>query len=75
MWPDRADDERNTDWVRKYHAATAPHSQAGGYVNFASADEQSRAGDNYGANYDRLREVKRRYDPDNLFHLNQNIRP
>jgi FAD/FMN-containing dehydrogenase len=75
MWPDPADDERNTEWVRRYHAATAPHSQPGGYVNFASADEQSRAGDNYGANYDRLREVKRRYDPDNLFHLNQNIRP
>jgi FAD/FMN-containing dehydrogenase len=75
MWPDPADNEANTAWVRDYHAAIAPHSQPGGYVNFASADDQSRVADNYGANYTRLREVKRRYDPDNLFRLNQNIRP
>ncbi|MCZ2816149.1 FAD-binding oxidoreductase [Modestobacter sp. VKM Ac-2984] len=75
MWPDPADNERNTAWVREYHAAIAPHSEEGGYVNFASADDQSRAGANYGANHARLREVKRRYDPDNLFHLNQNIQP
>ncbi|MCZ2839183.1 FAD-binding oxidoreductase [Modestobacter sp. VKM Ac-2985] len=75
MWPDPADNERNTAWVRDYHAAIAPHSEEGGYVNFASADDQPRAGANYGANHARLREVKRRYDPDNLFHLNQNIQP
>ncbi|MCZ2805564.1 FAD-binding oxidoreductase [Modestobacter sp. VKM Ac-2983] len=75
MWPDPADNERNTAWVREYHAAIAPHSEEGGYVNFASADDQPRAGANYGANHARLREVKRRYDPDNLFHLNQNIQP
>ena len=75
MWPDSADNERNTAWVRDYYAAIAPHSEAGGYVNFASADDQSRAGANYGTNYTRLREVKRRYDPANLFHLNQNIQP
>jgi FAD/FMN-containing dehydrogenase len=75
MWPDPADNERNTAWVRDYYAAIAPHSEAGGYVNFASADDQSRAGANYGTNYARLREVKRRYDPANLFHLNQNIEP
>jgi hypothetical protein len=61
--------------VRDYYAAIAPHSQAGGYVNFAAADDQDKVADNYGANYGRLLEVKRRYDPDNLFHLNQNIRP
>ena len=75
MWPDPADNERNTAWVRDYYAAIAPHSQAGGYVNFASPDDQSKVADNYGANYRRLVEVKRRYDPDNLFHLNQNIQP
>ncbi len=75
MWPDPADNERNTAWVRDYYAAIAPHSETGGYVNFASADDQPRAGANYGANHPRLREVKRRYDPDNLFHLNQNIEP
>lgn len=75
MWPDPADNEANTQWVRDYYAAIQPHSQDGGYVNFASADDASKAAVNYGANYARLQEVKRRYDPDNLFHLNQNIQP
>ena len=75
MWPEPADNEQNTRWVRDYYSAIAPHSEPGGYVNFASADDQPRVQENYGTNYTRLREVKRRYDPDNLFHLNQNIRP
>jgi FAD/FMN-containing dehydrogenase len=75
MWPDPADNEANTRWVRDYAAAIAPHSQEGAYVNFASADDQSRVAANYGTNYARLQEVKRRYDPGNLFHLNQNIQP
>jgi FAD/FMN-containing dehydrogenase len=74
MWPDPADNERNIQWVRDYYAAIAPHSQAGGYVNFASPDDHDKVAENYGANYRRLAEVKRRYDPGNLFHLNQNIR-
>jgi FAD/FMN-containing dehydrogenase len=74
-WPDGADDERGTRWVRDYYAAIAPHSQPGGYVNFASSDDQGKVAENYGANYGRLREVKRRYDPENLFRFNQNIRP
>ena len=75
MWPDPADNQAHTAWVKDYYAAVAPHSQAGGYVNFASPDDQQRVADNYGAGYSRLREVKRRYDPTNLFHLNQNIVP
>lgn len=75
MWPDPADNDKNIAWVKDYYAAVAPHSQAGGYVNFASPDDQARVADNYGAGYARLREVKRRYDPGNLFHLNQNIIP
>ena len=75
MWPDAADNDANTQWVRDYYAAIEPHCQPGGYVNFASADDQSKVAANYGANYPRLREVKREYDPDNLFHLNQNIQP
>jgi FAD/FMN-containing dehydrogenase len=75
MWAEPADNDRNIAWVRDYFAAIAPYSQTGGYTNFASGDEQDRAADNYGANYTRLAEIKRRYDPDNLFHLNQNIPP
>ena len=75
MWPDPADNEAKTRWVQDYYAAIAPHSEPGGYTNFASRDDGGKAAENYGANYPRLREVKRRYDPDNLFRLNQNIAP
>jgi FAD/FMN-containing dehydrogenase len=75
MWPDPADNEANMQWVRDYYAALAPHSDPGGYTNFASADDQVRVRDNFGAGYDRLTEIKRAYDPGNLFHLNQNITP
>ena len=75
MWPDPADNEANIAWVKDYYAALAPYSLAGGYVNFASADDQARVRDNFGAGYERLMQVKRRYDPGNVFHLNQNIVP
>jgi FAD/FMN-containing dehydrogenase len=75
MWPDPADNEANIQWVRDYYDATAPLSEEGGYVNFMSGDDQERVRANYGDNYDRLVDVKRKYDPDNVFHLNQNIRP
>jgi FAD/FMN-containing dehydrogenase len=75
MWPDPADNEANTAWVKDYYEAIAPQSQGGGYVNFASADDQAKVAANYGANYARLQEVKGQYDPGNLFHLNQNIQP
>ena len=75
MWPDPAENEANTAWVKDYYAAIAPHSEAGGYINFAAADDQARVPDNFGTNYARLRDVKRMYDPQNLFHLNQNIVP
>ncbi|TDD90283.1 FAD-binding oxidoreductase [Saccharopolyspora karakumensis] len=75
MWPDPADNEANISWVRDYYAATAPHSEEGGYVNFMAADDQNRIKANYRENYDRLAETKRHYDPHNLFRLNQNIVP
>jgi len=75
MWPDPADNEANIAWVRDYYAAIAPHSEAGGYVNFMSGDDQDRIRASYRGNYDRLVEAKRRYDPENLFRVNQNIRP
>jgi FAD/FMN-containing dehydrogenase len=75
MWPDPADNERNTRWVRDYWDAIHPHSELGGYVNFMAGDDQHRIRDNYRGNYERLLEVKRRYDPDNLFRMNQNIDP
>jgi FAD/FMN-containing dehydrogenase len=75
MWPDPAQNEANIAWVRDFYDDTAPHSEEGGYVNFMADDDQDRIRVNYKENYDRLVAVKRKYDPDNLFHLNQNIRP
>ena len=75
MWPEASQNEANIAWVRGYYDATAPHSEEGGYINFMSEDDQGRIKANYKGNYDRLVDVKRRYDRDNLFHLNQNIRP
>jgi FAD/FMN-containing dehydrogenase len=75
MWPDPADNEPNIQWVKDYYAATAPHSEAGGYINFMAEDDQHRIEDNYKGNYDRLVDIKRKYDPNNLFSVNQNIRP
>jgi hypothetical protein len=75
MWPDPADNEKNTKWVKDYYQAVHPHSLPGGYVNFMAGDDQDRIKENYKGNYDRLVTIKRKYDPGNLFHLNQNIKP
>jgi FAD/FMN-containing dehydrogenase len=75
MWPDAADNEKNTEWVKGYYAALQPHSESGGYVNFMAGDDQGRVQDNYKDNYGRLTGIKKRYDPDNVFHMNQNIEP
>ena len=74
-WEDPADDEANIGWVRGYADAVTPHSEAGGYVNFMSADDDGRVAANYGANFERLHAVKQKYDPDNVFRVNQNIVP
>jgi len=75
MWTDPADNAANTQWVREYWNALHPYAEAGGYINFMDADDQSRIEDNYQDNYQRLRTVKAKYDPDNFFHINQNIVP
>ena len=75
IWPEAGDNEANTKWVRDYYDATAPLSEEGGYINFMSGDDQARIKANYKGNYDRLVEVKRKYDPENVFRVNQNIKP
>jgi FAD/FMN-containing dehydrogenase len=76
VYPDPADTPKNKAWVRDYWSALHPHSAGGAYVNMMGEDEtedQVRA--SYGQNYARLAEIKRKYDPTNLFHMNQNIKP
>jgi FAD/FMN-containing dehydrogenase len=74
-WQDPAVDKERIGWVRDYYNATAPYSEPGGYINFMQDDDQGRIQDNYRGHYDKLVEIKRRYDPGNLFHENQNIKP
>lgn len=75
MWPDAKDNDANIRWVRAYSDATSPLSKKGGYINFMAADDTDRVAENYGVAYRRLAQVKKKYDPDNVFHLNQNITP
>ena len=73
--PDPAERERITAWASDYWAALAPHSAGGSYVNFMMEEGEDRIRSSYGDNYERLRAVKARYDPDNVFHVNQNVEP
>jgi FAD/FMN-containing dehydrogenase len=75
MWPEARDNAKNTAWVKDYYAALAPHSMPGGYVNFMAGDDQDKVRDSYKGNYQRLASIKKKYDPKNLFHMNQNIKP
>lgn len=74
-WQEKADDQRCIGWAREFFKASAPFASGGVYVNFLTADEGDRVRSAYGPNYDRLAQVKRTYDPDNLFRMNQNIQP
>jgi len=73
--PDPAHKEKITAWCKNYYHATHPYSAGGAYINFMMEEGQDRIKATYGSNYDRLTEVKAKYDPDNFFHVNQNIQP
>jgi hypothetical protein len=73
--PDASAMPAHVSWVRDYWAALHPHSAGAAYVNFLMDEGPERVRATYRANYARLVEVKRRWDPNNLFQMNQNIRP
>ncbi len=73
--PDPANAERLRSWTRDYWQALHPHSAGGAYINFMMEEGDDRIRATYGDNYDRLVEVKTKYDPTNFFRVNQNIRP
>jgi len=75
MWPDPKQNEANIRWVKDFYAALVPYSERGGYINFAAADDTDRIGANFGSNFDQLRKLKAKYDPNNHFRINQNIIP
>ena len=73
--PDPANAEKITTWTKDYWAALHPYSLGGAYVNFMMDEGIDRIKATYRDNYDRLVEIKRKYDPDNFFRINQNITP
>jgi FAD/FMN-containing dehydrogenase len=76
LWTDPAEDGQHTAWVRQTWDAVQPYVPGGVYVNELGEDEgDNRVQAAYAGNYERLREIKRKYDPDNLFCLNANIKP
>jgi FAD/FMN-containing dehydrogenase len=74
-WREAKDDAACMEWARALFKAEEPYATGRAYVNFMPADEDDRIERSYGENYRRLAELKHRYDPDNLFRMNQNIRP
>ena len=74
-WAEAAKDAQCIRWARDLFAAVAPFATGGVYVNFMTQDEEERVRAAYGGHYDRLVQLKAKYDPANLFRMNQNIRP
>jgi FAD/FMN-containing dehydrogenase len=74
-WEDADDDDRCIGWAREFFGAAKPYAAGSVYINFITQDEAARIGEAYGGNFDRLVQVKNRYDPTNLFRFNHNIPP
>jgi hypothetical protein len=73
--PDPAKTDELREWTIDYWEALHPHSMGGAYVNMMMEEGVERIQATYRGNYERLARVKRQYDPENLFHINQNIAP
>ena len=73
-WDEAAQDEICIAWARAFFEASKPYASAGAYVNFMTGDEGDRVAAAYGVNYNRLKQIKKKYDPENTFHNNQNIK-
>jgi len=74
-WETAAEDARGIAWAREFFAKSRPFASAGAYINFLTQDESDRIAFAYGSAYERLAQLKKKYDPKNLFRLNQNVKP
>ena len=74
-WETAAEDAKGIAWSREFFKAAAPFATGGVYVNFMTQEETDRVENAFGPNHKRLAEIKAKYDPKNLFRLNQNIKP
>ncbi|USV55811.1 FAD-binding oxidoreductase [Aeromonas encheleia] len=74
-WESAGEDAHCIAWAREFFTKSQPFASSGAYINFLTQDETDRIAFAYGATYDRLVELKKKYDPTNLFRMNQNIKP
>jgi len=73
--PDPDNSDKITHWCKSYFEALKPYAMGGAYVNMMMEEGQERVKAAYKDNYERLTKIKAKYDPQNLFHINQNIEP
>ena len=74
-WDKAKDDTKCISWARNFFDASAPYATGGVYINFVTQDETDRIAAAYGKNYNKLVRIKNKYDPNNLFRVNHNIKP
>jgi FAD/FMN-containing dehydrogenase len=74
-WDKASEDERCIQWAREFFKATTPYATGGVYVNFLTEEETNRVAAAYGPNFGRLAQVKAKYDRENLFRMNMNVKP
>jgi len=74
-WDKAKDDTKCISWARDFFDASAPYATGGVYINFVTQDETDRIAAAYGKNYNKLVRIKNKYDPNNLFRVNHNIKP
>ena len=73
--PDPTNNEKITMWTKDYYNAIHPYAAGGAYINFMMEEGEDRVKASYGDNFDRLVKIKNKYDPNNFFRVNQNIKP
>ena len=74
-WIEKDDDESIINWVRELYEKMKPFASGGTYSNFLDKDDDNKVRASFGSNYERLRQIKRKYDLNNFFSNNQNIKP
>jgi len=72
-WREAADDDTVIGWARALFDAAAPHALGTAYINFMTEEESTRLETAYGRNWERLLDIKAKYDPDNFFRVNLNL--
>jgi len=73
--PEASDAKKITTWCKDYYNALKPYASGGAYINFMMEEEDGRLEDSFSTNFKRLGSIKKKYDPKNFFHINQNIKP